>query len=1583
MSSQLFQYFYDGDVDKFRALLAPAAHNAHHASRAYNSGGGGGSAGSPGHLATSPQAIMRTRKALGARPGANILGKNEVNFRDPDGLTLLLLAASSSADGAIGFVEALLEHPPTDLYVTDYENGWNCLHRALYFGNISIARLLLDKERRSLNGETIGASFNKVGQLIKTKDHEGNSPFDLYSSTIGERPEEEEEQEYLEDEKEETPSYGKRFIDEYQIRDLCDPPDPDPGEELFTFGSNKNLSLGLGDQDDRQFPERVVLKRPDHLLTRWHQEHLDKTGQDGTASSDISKIPALIQSTPLFICDVVLSKLHSAVLTKDEVSNLYVCGVGRGGRLGLGDENTRFTYACVQGGLAGKKVAQVALGQNHSMALTENGELWTWGSNAASQLGYVLPPPPRPDEEPMTTSPIRVFGPLKKELVLGIAASAIHSVAHTGSALYCWGKNVGQLGLMDADSRSLEVQQTPRRVAASLLQSNIAQVAAIDKATICLLRNNTVVCFTSYGYTIVKFPTVMDMLTGSELSFYMPRSAVARNSNRGKTEIVRITASGETVAAVSSQGELFTFGLSQKVDDSSLAMSTTNPSKIRTSITTPQCIWNGKRDGVNSVGIGEHGSVIISTRSGAVWRRVKRAKAKDAYVASASGPKRNEYKFQRVPGITNIIRVAASPFGAFAAIRRDLKIMRKKIQVGKQTLWDDVAALNPMVDFRASEQTAGNGASSFWGGAANKDRLAPLAYQALKSPDLESDLQHYLHNWSYGNEPVDAAICTSSAPELVVPVHGWLLSARSPVLRQALVSLRKDGSTFSSETFRIENARGKILVTFVGLDIISILNLVLFMYADEAIPAWNFSRAAPPMAYRFRQVRVELMKVSGHLKMMTLEKAVRMQSDQPEKRLDQDLDDALHAPGFLNDGDVLLELDGDAIPAHSSLLRQRCPWFETMFQGRSGGKWLARRRETLGDGDRIRIDLKHIDPDVFKHVLRYLYADCGDKMFDEVVSPTVDDFTDLVMDVMSVANELMLDRLAQICQKVMGKFVNTRNIAYLLNAISPCAVTEFKDAGLEYICLQMETMLENHLLDELDPELMAELDAVVQDNQLARQPFARSGRAELLLNEQYPWLPSEIEEERRIRVKQIAFRAAQKEEEKRMAPASRARYGSLDDSVLQPPDRARKVSRAARNEPFSPDLRPKQSQNDLMFDMEDEDTSVMDSPSARASRRAETRQMSLSQGAAASPGAQLSASLRLPRSQQTVPVMGTPKQERSASSGTPWKPSPLPTAKLDLRDVFKPASPAVPSGISAGIAAQKMRESSAPKPAPPKLSQKERKKQQQAQAAEAAVLAASSQTPKPVWDKDQASPWKIASAKGKPPATTTPSGSLPQASAVPKPLVAAESSRQHVSRRTASPDTRFSGQSRTPSSTNIAALRPPVRGNTPVQASPSSLPKPPPHSSSTTQQPPPLIPHSKSYITRPPKDEPLLGLSIADIMAHEQREREVVKEAVAKRSLQEIQEEQQFQQWWDAESRRTQEEEARRLNPNLVKGKDKDDGGKRGGRRGRGKGGRAGASSSTTPTQATPSGPKQEGGSNQPGRGKGRWDRGGGPTTAV
>ena len=382
------------------------------------------------------------------------------------------------------------------------------------------------------------------------------------------------------------------------------------------------------------------------------------------------------------------------------------------------------------------------------------------------------------------------------------------------------------------------------------------------------------------------------------------------------------------------------------------------------------------------------------------------------------------------------------------------------------------------------------------------------------------------------------------------------------MLREALSEFHDKGAFSIPETLSITNGieEGRPTITFHGLDFITILNIVLYSYNDEIVDVWHFTRHSPKSAFRFRAIRTEIMKLAAKLGMTSLESAVRLMS-QPERRLNIDLATAFEDPSFFEDGDAVAELDGGEMRVHSSILRQRCPFFEGLFNGRAGGQWLAERREIGSD---IKVDMKHIDPSTFKFVLRYLYADVGTELFDELVCADADEFYDIVMDVLSVANELMLDRLSSICQSVLGQSVNTRNACQLINAVAPCSVTELKDAGLEYLCLQLEAMLENHLLGELDEDLMLELDEVVKANQLACLPFAKSGRAELLLHERHPGLAGDIDEERQRRVRDMAFRSSIKDDDNRLSSSFRARVGSVEDIMSISPARRSNRGKAGR-----------------------------------------------------------------------------------------------------------------------------------------------------------------------------------------------------------------------------------------------------------------------------------------------------------------------------------------------------------------------------------------------------------------------------------
>lgn len=541
-------------------------------------------------------------------------------------------------------------------------------------------------------------------------------------------------------------------------------------------------------------------------------------------------------------------------------------------------------------------------------------------------------------------------------------------------------------------------------------------------------------------------------------------------------------------------------------------------------------------------------------------------------------------------------------------------------------------------------------------------------------------------------------------------------------------------------------------------------------------------------------------------------------------------------------------------------------------------------------------------------------------------------------------------------------------------------MTAFKDAGLEYIALQAENFLENNLLESLDEEVIAELDTIVKGNQLAHYPFARSGRAELVLHEQYPELAQDIEEERHRRVREMAFKANQREEEKKLSTSHKARFGSLEDSAYPSPslDRQAGKRRSSRNEPFSPDLRPKSTQADLIFDMDD-DEGPIDSLSVRPQKMSDPKKQS--ELDALPP---LSGSLREEKQKVVVrsplnssPAITTPIQSSLAArpvvtttgkSSNPWAPAALPTAKLDLRKLMGESSG--PSALSAGLAAQKAKD--AAKPQQTKVSQKERKKKQQLQAEQAAKAA--STPPVAAWERSSTdattSPWKTVSSAPKSQLKNTKVEQPMIAPSNPKPLLAAEVSAKNISRRTQSPDTRHSGQSRTPTTATsgraLAEPKPLLTMSTFSADDPSK----------------PITPHSKSYIKPASKSESTLGLSMADIIDLERRKQDAVKEAAAKRSLMEIQQEQEFSIWWEEESRRTQEEEARRL----ASQKEREDGKARG-RRGRsgkltrgGRGGGAGpsgvavasnaaAQNETTKQQGQESG---RGRGNRQGRGRGR-----------
>lgn len=250
MSHLLWKSYLEDDVEKFQRLLVTNNYHAQHSSKGYGAGAGhtnslGSLVGSPG--AASPKTPLKGGRKVswntnGPKGTTSTLGRTEVNTRDHAGLTILHRAASSPTSNAIGFALALLDHPAIDLYIQDKENGWTALHRALYFGNVTIARAILDRDRRDPNG--LGGGTAARG-IIKVKDHEGNSPFDVYNATIARRSLQEDRQ--ITESDDGSIDDSETSLQSHGITDIANT--SLDGDEVFVFGSNKNHSLGFGDGD--------------------------------------------------------------------------------------------------------------------------------------------------------------------------------------------------------------------------------------------------------------------------------------------------------------------------------------------------------------------------------------------------------------------------------------------------------------------------------------------------------------------------------------------------------------------------------------------------------------------------------------------------------------------------------------------------------------------------------------------------------------------------------------------------------------------------------------------------------------------------------------------------------------------------------------------------------------------------------------------------------------------------------------------------------------------------------------------------------------------------------------------------------------------------------------------------------------------------------------------------------------------------------------------------------------------------------------------------------------------------------------
>ncbi|RDX59031.1 Ultraviolet-B receptor UVR8, partial [Mucuna pruriens] len=234
--------------------------------------------------------------------------------------------------------------------------------------------------------------------------------------------------------------------------------------ELYSWGWGDFGRLGHGNSSDLLIPQPIIALQglrikqiacgDTHCLAVTMEGEVqswgrNQNGQLGLGTTDDSLVPQRIQTfqgVPVKM--VAAGAEHSVAITEN--GELYGWGWGRYGNLGLGDRNDRWIPEKVSS-VDCDKMVMVACGWRHTISVSSSGGLYTYGWSKYGQLGhgnfedYLVP---------------HKLLALSDKIVCEVSGGWRHSMALTSSGLlYGWGWNkFGQVGVGDNVDRSSPVQ---------------------------------------------------------------------------------------------------------------------------------------------------------------------------------------------------------------------------------------------------------------------------------------------------------------------------------------------------------------------------------------------------------------------------------------------------------------------------------------------------------------------------------------------------------------------------------------------------------------------------------------------------------------------------------------------------------------------------------------------------------------------------------------------------------------------------------------------------------------------------------------------------------------------------------------------------------------------------------------------------------------------------------------------------------------------------------------------------------------------------------------------------------------------